>query len=59
MIWKLAISLFVTISEKVFLKWYNSAKYRQSCNEALKRAKIAKDLRNSGDLPDDELHFRD
>lgn len=31
----------------------------EQAREALERARIAKDVRAGGDLPDDKLHFRD
>lgn len=58
--WGIFINLFVSISERIFLRWYDSAKDKQELTEALKRAKIAKDVRaDPNPLSDDKLHLRD
>ncbi len=51
--------MFVAISERIFMRWYEAAKEQQGAKEALNRAKIAKDVRGGPELGDDKLHYRD
>jgi hypothetical protein len=57
--WGWLLNIFITISERVFLDWYERAKTAQGAKEALDRAKTAKDVRSGPELPDDKLHYRD